>query len=125
MADKRTYQLQDATVLTGAFLELDKSGFSEAVRYSVDFIASKTWASDTFLSGDYIRCDEVAVTAGSDNVIAFSSDVPTVDYVMLIAKLVMNDGTESVGVVSDKTVSGFRYSAYDDGTLLYYTTQKI
>jgi hypothetical protein len=115
MADKRIYQLDEISDISDMFVPLDKPGNTEAVRFSTNRI----------MTGEYTRCDEVVVTAGSDNIIEFSSEVPSSDFVILVAKLVMDDGTESVGVVSDKTVSGFRYTAYDDGTLLYYTTKKI
>jgi hypothetical protein len=51
MADKRIYQLSDATVTTGKYIALDKSGNTEAERYLLTSILPDTiYRAYTFTS---------------------------------------------------------------------------
>ena len=113
MADKRIYQLGDASVLTGKYIIIDKSGSGGAERYLVTDLISQAVSSAI---NNIMRTKKVNVSAGANSITFTSAISGTYN---LLTKLVTLSGDKSDGDVTNETATGFDFYAYDAGELTY------
>ena len=116
MADKRIYQLPDATVTTGKYIAIDKAGNSEAERILFSSIFS-----------NFVRCDTISIASG-EVVVSFSTPFNAgTDYTFTSNPLagLTADGDTIHSYPYDISISGFKVNFDVPVTLSYTAIVKI
>ena len=112
MANKRTYQLADATSLTGMYLSVDKSGNTDSERYLAEDLIALAYR---FI----LRCETETVSAGTTTIEFTEPFAVGTDYAITPIWGVTADGDQISITPTDLDENGFDVTVDAECTFTY------